>query len=161
MRGYGYAPHSSPATTADVHRSSPPPSTGSRRHRRHPARRGRRPATSRRPRWPMIVLRTPKGWTGPRRSTGCRSRARSAPTRSRSPSPHNAEHRASSRTGCAATARGAVRRDRPLIPDCQRSRRRDRRMSANPHANGGGCCVTCRCRTSATTPSTVAQPATG
>jgi xylulose-5-phosphate/fructose-6-phosphate phosphoketolase len=26
-------------------------------------------------------------------------------------------------------------------------------MSANPHANGGGCCVTCRCRTSATTPS--------
>ena len=36
-----------------------------------------------RPRWPMIVLATPKGWTGPRRPTGRRSRAPSAPTRSR------------------------------------------------------------------------------
>ena len=43
---------------------------GHRRDRRRsstaPASRGR---TSR-PRWPMIVLRTPKGWTGPARSTG-------------------------------------------------------------------------------------------
>src|ERR1700686_492095 len=38
-----------------------------------------------RPRWPMIVLRTPKGWTGPRSWTGCRWRAPSARTRSRSP----------------------------------------------------------------------------
>ena len=40
-----------------------------------------------RPAWPMIVLRTPKGWTGPEWSTGCRSRAPGAPTRCRSPRP--------------------------------------------------------------------------
>ena len=32
---------------------------------RDPARGARRTATTSRPRWPMIVLRTPKGWTGP------------------------------------------------------------------------------------------------
>ena len=53
-------------------------------------------ASQPRPRWPMIVLRTPKGWTGPPWSTACRSRApggrtrcrwpRSGPTRSTWPS---------------------------------------------------------------------------
>ena len=38
--------------------------------------------TERRP-WPMILLVTPKGWTGPRPSTACRSRAPGAPTRCR------------------------------------------------------------------------------
>ena len=37
--------------------------------------------TELKPAWPMIVLRTPKGWTGPRKSTARRSRARSVPTR--------------------------------------------------------------------------------
>ena len=70
----------------------------------------RDPATARtggvteRPRWPMIVLRTPKGWTGPQEVDGRRSRAlalapgaarrRCATTRSTSPS---------SRRGCART----------------------------------------------------------
>ena len=38
-----------------------------------------------RPRWPMIVLRSPKGWTGPKSSMACRSRAPSVRTRCRSP----------------------------------------------------------------------------
>lgn len=38
---------------------------------------------SRRPCWPMIVLRTPKGWTGPRRWTASRWKAASVPIRSR------------------------------------------------------------------------------
>ena len=37
----------------------------------------------RRPRWPMIVLRTPKGWTGPREVDGSRSRELGARTRCR------------------------------------------------------------------------------
>ena len=56
-----------------------------------------------RPRWPMIVLRTPKGWTGPRRSTACRWRAPGARTRCRWPDVRD-EPRApapSSRSGCA------------------------------------------------------------
>ena len=41
---------------------------------------------TKRPRWPAIVLRTPEGLDRARRSsTACRSRARSAPTRCRSP----------------------------------------------------------------------------
>ena len=57
------------------------PTHGSARSRRD-ARARRRHAA--RPRWPAIVLRTPKGWTGPRgRRRPCRSRARSARTRSR------------------------------------------------------------------------------
>ena len=43
------------------------------------------PASAGPPRWPAIVLRTPKGWTGPKWSTAYRSRARSAPTRCRWP----------------------------------------------------------------------------
>ena len=35
-----------------------------------------------RPRWPMIVFRSPKGWTGPKEVDGSRWRAAGAPTRS-------------------------------------------------------------------------------
>ena len=69
MRGYGYTPHFvggeriPPRSTS----SSPPPSTRcsttSPRSRQSAAR---RPGTGARPAWPMIVLRTPKGWTGPK-----------------------------------------------------------------------------------------------
>ncbi|GIW07485.1 MAG: hypothetical protein KatS3mg060_2290 [Dehalococcoidia bacterium] len=47
-------------------------------------RRGARGDAPRAPRWPMIVLRTPKGWTGPKRSTASRRRDRGARTRCRS-----------------------------------------------------------------------------
>ena len=71
---------------------------------RHDARTaGVRPA---RPRWPAIVLRTPKGWTGPEDGRRrARSRAPSAPTRCRWPSVRDepGAPRASSRSGCAAT----------------------------------------------------------
>ena len=75
--------------------------------RRHPARtRARRGDDGTRPRWPMIVLRSPKGWTGPKVVDGLpiegtfRSHqvpllvdARASRTR-----------RSNSRTGCAATS---------------------------------------------------------
>ena len=94
-----------------------------------------------RPRWPMIVLRTPKGWTGPEggrrparsRAPGARTRcrwARSARTRTTAPS---------SRRGCARY------RPEELFDEDGRAARRargarpagTRRMSANPYANGG------------------------
>ena len=92
------------------------------------------------PRWPMIVLRTPKGWTGPRRSTACRSRAPGARTRCRWPT-------------CATTPEHLrvledwLRSYRPeelfddegrLVPElAELAPQGERRMSANPHANGG------------------------
>ena len=68
MRGYGYEParrrRRRPRARPPGHgrRAGPQP----RRHRRHPDPRlaaAGEPAGGRR--WPMIVLRTPKGWTGP------------------------------------------------------------------------------------------------
>ena len=38
-----------------------------------------------RPRWPMLILRTPKGWTGPKWSMENRSKAPGARIRCRSP----------------------------------------------------------------------------
>ena len=60
-----------------------------------------------RPRWPMIVLCTPKGWTGPERpSTDCRPRDRFVPTRSRWPRCGRIQIISTpSRSGCARTVR--------------------------------------------------------
>jgi xylulose-5-phosphate/fructose-6-phosphate phosphoketolase len=90
--------------------------------------------------WPMIILRTPKGWTGPGEVDGLPVegtwRSHQVPlaeTRT------NDEHRAqledwlrSYRPEELFDERGALRPEvRALAPDG------DRRMSANPHANGG------------------------
>ena len=93
-------------------------------------------------RWPAIVLRTPKGWTGPRRGRRRRrSRARSAPTRCRC--------RASRRTPstCALLEEwlrsyrpeDAVRRGRPPGPRAARpgARRATCGCPPSPYANGG------------------------
>ena len=117
-----------------------------------------------RPRWPMIVLRIAEGLDGPEdRSTACRSRARCARTRCRSPSVRtNPEH--------LAQLEAWMRSYRPeeLFDEQRRAacrswrrwrRRATRRMSANPHANGGAAAARpARCPTSATTPSTCRAP---
>src|SRR5438445_514114 len=93
-----------------------------------------------RPRWPMIVMRTPKGWTGPKEVDGLPVegtwRSHQVPladTRA------NAEHRRlleewlrSYRPEELFDEHGALVPElRALAPEG------DRRMSANPHANGG------------------------
>ncbi|HXS44818.1 MAG TPA: phosphoketolase family protein, partial [Solirubrobacteraceae bacterium] len=93
-----------------------------------------------RPRWPMIVLRTPKGWTGPHDVDGQQVegtfRSHQVPLAGLASNP---EHLAqlevwmrSYRPEELFTDDGAVRDDlRALAP------RGQRRMGANPHANGG------------------------
>ncbi|OMC49184.1 phosphoketolase family protein [Mycobacterium sp. IS-1264] len=93
-----------------------------------------------RPVWPMIVLRTPKGWTGPKEVDGKRVegtwRAHQVPLAA---THENPEHRAqleewlrSYRPEELFGESGALRTElRAIAP------RGDRRMSANPHANGG------------------------
>jgi xylulose-5-phosphate/fructose-6-phosphate phosphoketolase len=95
---------------------------------------------SERPVWPMIVLRTPKGWTGPKVVDGKKVegtwRAHQVPL---AETHDNPEHRAqleewlrSYRPEELFDGDGALRPElRALAP------RGDRRMSANPHANGG------------------------
>jgi len=93
-----------------------------------------------RPRWPMIVLRSPKGWTGPREVDGHRVegswRSHQVPL---SGVHDDASH--------LAQLEAWLRSYRPeelfdesgrLIPELKAlAPTGDRRMSANPHANGG------------------------
>ena len=93
-----------------------------------------------RPLWPMIVLRTPKGWTGPKEVDGNRVegswRSHQVPL---SETHTNPEHRAQLEAWLRSYEpedlfddNGALRPElRALAPTGQR------RMSANPHANGG------------------------
>ena len=72
FRGYGYTPYFVEGRRAG---GDAPADGGHARHgrRRDPAdpeRRARPADSSERPRWPMIVLRTPKGWTGPKEVDG-------------------------------------------------------------------------------------------
>ncbi|HEY7106025.1 MAG TPA: phosphoketolase family protein [Acidimicrobiia bacterium] len=92
------------------------------------------------PRWPMIVLRTPKGWTGPKEVDGQLVegtwRSHQVPLANLAQNP---EHLAlleswmrSYRPEELFDERGAVRADvLALNPEGER------RMGANPHANGG------------------------
>jgi xylulose-5-phosphate/fructose-6-phosphate phosphoketolase len=94
----------------------------------------------RRPRWPMVVLATPKGWTGPRTIEGrtVEGTFRSHQVPITNPVT-NSEHRAlleawlkSYRPEELFDERGTFRSDLAALAP-----KGERRMGANPHANGG------------------------
>jgi xylulose-5-phosphate/fructose-6-phosphate phosphoketolase len=102
--------------------------------------RGAGEANAARPRWPMIILRTPKGWTAPKEIDGERIegfwRAHQVPI---ADVPENAEHLKilekwlrSYRPEELFNETGALAAElKALAPTG------NRRISANPHANGG------------------------
>jgi xylulose-5-phosphate/fructose-6-phosphate phosphoketolase len=97
-------------------------------------------AAPERPRWPMIVLRTPKGWTGPKEVDGLPGRGHLArPPGAAAPTARNPEHLQQLEPGCAATGPEELfDAAGPLRPELPRWRPDgDARMGANPHANGG------------------------
>ena len=92
------------------------------------------------PRWPMIVLRTPKGWTGPKTVDGLKTegsfRSHQVPIADPRDNPEHLRQleswMRSYRPWELFDELGSVRREiTALAPEG------DRRMSANPHANGG------------------------
>ncbi len=93
-----------------------------------------------RPRWPMIVLRTPKGWTGPKEVDGLPSegsfRSHQVPMSDVREKPaHLAlleEWMRGYRPQELFDEGGRLRPDLAALPPAG-----ERRMSANPHANGG------------------------
>lgn len=98
------------------------------------------PTTVERPHWPMIVLRSPKGWTGPKELDGQpiegTFRSHQVPLAGFADHPERIrmleEWLRSYRPDELFDERGAVRQEiSGLAP------RGERRMSANPHANGG------------------------
>ena len=102
--------------------------------------RARRGEPASRPRWPMVVLETPKGWTGPKEVDGVpvegTFRAHQVPiTEVRTNPDHLAALEAWLRSYRPAELfddHGALKEELASLAP-----RAHRRMSANPHANGG------------------------
>ncbi|KAA0116220.1 phosphoketolase [Mycolicibacterium sp. P9-22] len=141
MRGYGYVPITVAGDEpGDVHRQLAAALDDAFDQIAAIQRAAREDGQTGRPLWPMIILRTPKGWTGPREVDGKKVegtwRSHQVPlaeTRT------NAAHLEALGTWLESyrpqelfDESGALRADlRALAPVGQR------RMSANPHANGG------------------------
>jgi xylulose-5-phosphate/fructose-6-phosphate phosphoketolase len=93
-----------------------------------------------RPRWPMIILKTPKGWTGPKEVDGLKTegywRSHQVPFAEMATRPGHVrlleEWMKSYRPGELFDAAGALRPEIAALAP-----KGERRMSANPHANGG------------------------
>ena len=141
MRGYGYVPITVAGDEpADVHRQLAGALDDAFDQIAAIQRAAREDGQTGRPLWPMIILRTPKGWTGPREVDGKKVegtwRSHQVPL---SETRTNAEHLEALGTWLQSyhpqelfDDSGALRPDlRALAPAG------DRRMSANPHANGG------------------------
>ncbi len=98
------------------------------------------PGVTFRPRWPMIILRTPKGWTGPQPVDGLPGEgsggSHQVPFRD---ARTNSEHLAVLETWLRSYRPQDLFDERgapvPLVRSLSPSGRR--RLSANPHANGG------------------------
>ncbi|OHV20172.1 phosphoketolase [Parafrankia soli] len=151
MRGYGYAPHFVTGDDpADVHRQLAATldvvldkiaaiQDDARRARTDGASRGAATPTPRAA-WPMIVLRTPKGWTGPKQVDGVQIegtwRAHQVPlTATRTDIGHREQLERWMRSYRPEELFDATGQ---LVPQLQAlAPAGNRRMSANPHANGG------------------------
>ncbi|WP_301324122.1 phosphoketolase family protein [Actinomadura rupiterrae] len=103
-------------------------------------RQARGGATTGRPRWPMIILRTPKGWTGPAEVDGLPVegtwRAHQVPLPGVRENP---EHLAQLEEWLRSYRPGELfgPDGRPVAALREVAPVGERRMSANPHANGG------------------------
>jgi xylulose-5-phosphate/fructose-6-phosphate phosphoketolase len=100
----------------------------------------RRSGVPRRPRWPMIILRTPKGWTAPKEVDGHRVegswRAHQVPITDVIGNP--AHLKLLEQWMLSYRPREIFDAQGRLIPELQAlAPSGNRRMSANPHANGG------------------------
>jgi xylulose-5-phosphate/fructose-6-phosphate phosphoketolase len=141
MRGFGYEPHVVEGDEpAAVHQAMAATLDRALSDIADIQRRARSAGDVSRPRWPMIILRTPKGWTGPDVVDGIQVegtfRAHQVPLAG---TRENPEHLAelerwlrSYRPEELFDATGA-----PVAELLELPPRGDRRMSANPCANGG------------------------
>ena len=141
MHGYGFEPHyvsgDDPATMHELMASTIDTILDEIEHIQSEARAGRK---TERPRWPMIVLRSPKGWTGPKTVDGKPTegswRSHQVPLAGLAENPEHLK-----------LLEAWMRSYRPeelfddagaLVPELMElAPRGQRRMSANPHANGG------------------------
>jgi xylulose-5-phosphate/fructose-6-phosphate phosphoketolase len=141
LEGYGYAPRfvsgSDPQEMHQLMAATLDEVTGEIARLQRQARERNDPT---RPTWPMIVLRTPKGWTGPKEVDGVQVegtfRAHQVPL---AEVRTNAQHRAMLESWMRSYRPQELFDDTgALRPELQAlAPRGERRMGANPHANGG------------------------
>ena len=140
LRGYGYDPlfveGEEPPAVHQALAAALDRALAEIRRIQDAARRARKP---KRPRWPMVVLRTPKGWTGPKFVDGKPVegtwRAHQVPISGFENPAHLAALEAwmkSYRPAELFDAQGRFREEIAALAPTGR-----RRMGANPHANGG------------------------
>jgi xylulose-5-phosphate/fructose-6-phosphate phosphoketolase len=141
LEGYGYAPRFvAGSEPEDMHQRMAATLDEVVAEIRAVQRRARAEGDATRPRWPMIVLRTPKGWTGPDQVDGQQVegtwRSHQVPLTGLAGRPdHLAALEAwlrSYRPQELFDERGALRAELAEL-----SPKGERRMGANPHANGG------------------------
>ena len=142
LSGYGYAPHFVETDDpADAHQQMSAVMDQVFDEIEAIQRAARTEGRTERPRWPMIVLRTPKGWTGPKVVDGLpvegTFRSHQVPL---SEVRTNPAHLAELETWMRGyrpeelfDANGSLRLELAALSPVGH-----RRMSANPHANGGG-----------------------
>src|SRR6201998_3598790 len=141
FRGYGYVPHfvegDDPNAMHELMAATLETAINEIRRIQHDARTD---GFSKRPLWPMIVMRTPKGWTCPKEIDGKRTegywRAHQVPMGEMHEKPEHVgtleEWMKSYRPAELFDENGRLR---PEIAEL--APRGNRRMSANPHTNGG------------------------
>lgn len=141
FRGYGYEPHfvegSDPETMHGLMAATLDTVTSDIRKIQQEARDN---GFQSRPRWPMIVLRTPKGWTCPHAVDGIQVedswRSHQVPMGQMASNPEHVElldsWMRSYKPEELFDASGRLRPELTELAPCG-----DRRMGANPHANGG------------------------
>ena len=141
FRGYGYTPYFVEGSDPhEMHQRMAATLERAIGEIRAAQRAARDSNTASRPRWPMIVLRSPKGWTGPKEINGHKVegswRSHQVPFGDVRNNPANLKLLENWMKGYKPeelfTEEGALQPTlRALAP------RGHRRMSANPHANGG------------------------
>lgn len=143
LRGYGYRPYfvegDDPPTMHHFMADTLDRVIGEIRQIQSEARQAQASGPAKRPQWPMIVLRTPKGWTGPKEVDGLPTegtwRSHQVPMSDMSRPEHIRlleNWMRSYKPEELFDAGGRLRTDlAELAP------KGNRRMGANPHANGG------------------------
>ena len=139
--GYGWAPHSvSGDQPEEMHQHMAATIEECIEQIRAIQSEARKSGKPSRPRWPMIILRSPKGWTGPKEVDGHKVenfwRAHQVPVLDVK---RNPEHlRIVERWMRSYKPQELFDEHGTLMPDLRAlSPAGDKRMSANPHANGG------------------------
>ena len=139
--GYGYTPYFVEGDDPDtMHQTMAATVDAALAEIREIQRRAREDGDTSRPRWPMIILKSPKGWTGPKEVDGLKTegywRSHQVPLSELASKPEHVKQlevwMRSYRPDELFDARGA------LLPELAAlAPKGTRRMGANPHANGG------------------------